>query len=192
MRRLRAALLVGLGALLLAGCTLIAPNSAPQVIAKSKFPFGLLDPTIPGTNDARVRFVTQPVYVVDATGHLAPVSRIVPSPPSLASVIEQLLLGPLPIEASAGYTSALPNGLVLLSASVHGGIGYVDFATTLDALSRSEQILAIGQLVLTAVAVGAPRGIVIRAAGVTQRLLTPSGVRTSLFTPVSFENLLNG
>lgn len=192
MRRLRVALLVGLGALALAGCTLVAPNAAPQFIAKSKVPFGLLGPTIPGTNDARVRFVTQPVYIIDATGHLAPSSRIVPSPPALTSVIDQLLLGPLPIEASAGYTSALPKDQVLLSASVQGGIGTIDFATTLDALSRSAQILAIGQLVLTAYDVGATRGIMVKAAGVTQHLLTPSGVRTTLITPQSFEDLLNG
>ncbi len=192
MRRLRVALLVGLGALALAGCTLVAPNASPQFIARSKVPFGLLGPTIPGTNGARVRFVTQPVYIIDATGHLAPSSRIVPSPPVIASVIEQLLLGPLPIEASAGYTSALPKGLVLLSASVHDGIGNIDFATTLDALARSAQILAVGQLVLTAYDVGATRGIIVKAAGVTQHLLTPSGVRTYLITPQGFEGLLNG
>jgi len=192
VRRLRGVALIGVAALLLTGCTLVAPNGAPQYIARSKVPFGLLDPTIPGTNNARLRFVAQPVYIIDASGHLAPSSRVVPSPPKLSSVIAQLLLGPLPIEASAGYTSALPKGLVLLSADVHHEIGYLDFATTLDGLSRSAQILAVGQLVLTAFDVGATRGVVIRAAGVTQYLLNPSGVRTGLFAPQNFESLLNG
>jgi hypothetical protein len=49
----------------------------------------------------------------------------------------------------------------------------------------------VGQLVLTSYEVGAIKGIVIRVAGVTQHLLTPSGTRTTLATPHSFASLLN-
>ena len=153
-------------------------------------PFGLLSPTIPGTNGARVRFITQPVYFVDATNNLAPQSRIVPVPPALSSVIEQLLLGPTAIERSAGYASDLPKSLVLLSASVHDEIGYVNFATSLTTMSKEQQLLAVGQLVLTAYEVGAIKGVVIKAAGVVQHVLTPSGTTTTLATPRSFERLL--
>src|ERR1019366_771809 len=102
-----------------------------------------------------------PVYIVDATNHLSPSSRIVPSPPSLATVIAQLLIGPTAIEKSAGYTSALPATLVMVSAAVGAGVGYLNFATPLNTLSRSNQLLAVGQLVLTAQEVGATNGIVI-------------------------------
>jgi hypothetical protein len=191
VRRLRATLLVALGALALAGCTLVAPNAAPQRIAPSRVHFGLLNKTIPDTNGARVRFITQPVYIVDVTGHLAPSSRIVPSPPGLATVIEQLLLGPSAIEKSAGYSSALPKTLVLVSAEVRHRVGTVNFATPLSTMPRTQQLLAVGQLVLTAYDVGATRGIVINVAGVTQHVLLPNGKTTTLATGADFATLLN-
>jgi spore germination protein GerM len=153
--------------------------------------FGLLDKTIPHTGGVEVRFITQPVYIVDATNHLSPSSRIVPSPPSLATVIAQLLIGPTAIEKSAGYTSALPANLVMVSASVRAGVGYLNFATPLDTLSRSNQLLAVGQLVLTAQEVGATNGIVIKVADVVQHLLMPNGQHATLVTQKNFRVLLN-
>jgi len=188
----RVVLLTLVGALALSSCTLVAPNSAPSRV--KTVPFGLLSPTIPGTNHARVRFITQPVYIVDAAGDLAPSSRIVPEPPALATVIGQLLLGPTHIEKSAGYTSALPKSLVVLSATVDEatGVGVIDFGSSLNALPPKQQLLAIGQLVLTADVVGAKRGLEIRVAGVTQNVLLPSGKHATLVTPRDFQSLLNG
>lgn len=191
MSRFRVALLLGLSALVLSSCTLISPNAAPDHIARSNVPFGLLHKTIPGTNNARVRFATQPVYIVDATGHLAPSSRIVPSPAGLATVIEQLLLGPSAIEKSAGYSSALPTTLVLVSADLRNKVGYINFATPLSKLSRARQLLAVGELVLTAHDVGATTGIVIKVAGVTQSLRMPNGQTATLVSAKNFKVLLN-
>jgi len=191
VRRLRVLLLVVAGALVLSSCTLVTPNAAPVHIAKSKVGLQLLNPPIPGTNGARVRFITQPVYIVDATGQLAPSSRIVPKPPALATVIEQLLLGPSTIESSVGDTSALPQSLVLVSATIHHRVGYLNFATSLNSLSRADQLLAVGQLVFTAFDAGATKGIVIKVAGVIEPLLTPSGQRLTRVTESDFESLLN-
>jgi hypothetical protein len=191
VRRLRAIALVVLGALVLSGCTFVAPNATPVRIPVSKDPYGLFNQTIPGTNHARVRFKTQPVYLVDATNHLTPSSRIVPSPPTLATVIGQLLLGPTPIETSLGYTSALPTNMVLISANVNNEIGYFNFATPLSSLPRAQQLLAVGQLVLTAYAAGAVRGINVKVAGVTQRLLMPNGARAIFVSQSNFQSLLN-
>jgi len=189
---LRATLLIGLAAIALSSCTLIAPNATPQSIPRTfSKSLGLLDKTIPGTNHARVRFITQPVYIVDATRHLAPSSRIVPSPVGLATVIQQLLLGPSAIEKSAGYSSALPKDEVLVSAEIRAKVGYVNFAEPLKRLSRSQQLLAVGELVLTAYDAGATRGIVIKVAGVTQRLLMPNGQSATLVTKNNFAVLLN-
>ncbi len=191
MKRLGALVAVGLGAVLLSGCTLVPTAPTPDLIAHRQIPFGLLNKTIPGTNNGRVRFITQPVYIVDATGHLAPSSRIVPAPPVLATVLRQLILGPTQIETFAGYTSALPAGLVLLSASIKGDVGYVDLATPLSKLSRSQEVLALGQLVLTAYDAGAVKGIEITAAGRVQRSLLPNGTRTPLITTSDYSSLLN-
>jgi hypothetical protein len=191
VKRVRAMALIVLGALVLAGCTFVSPDASPVRIPVLKDPYGLFNQTIPGTNNARVRFITQPVYIVDATGHLAPLSRIVPSPPALATVIEQLLLGPTAIETSAGYTSALPTNMVLVSATVRGQVGYFNFATPLSTLTKAQQLLAVGQLVLTAYDVGATTGIIIKVAGVPQRLLLPDGAHATLVSQKNFESLLN-
>lgn len=190
--KFRVVLLFVVGALVLSGCTLVAPNSAP--IRVKTVPFSLLSPTIPGTNHARVRFITQPVYIVDAAGDLAPSSRIVPEPPALATVVEQLLLGPTNIEKAAGFTSALPKSLVVISAKIGAstGVGVINFATSLNKLAPKQELLAIGQLVLTAYVVGAKRGLEIRVAGVTQNVLLPNGKHATLVTPGDFQSLLNG
>jgi hypothetical protein len=185
-----------LGALALAGCSLVPTASSPQVIGPKKVPFGLLGKTIPGTNNGRVRFISQPVLFVDATGHLTPSSRIVPSPPVLESVLRQIIIGPTTIESFAGYTSALPANLIILSASFRSGIAYVDLASTLSKLRRSQEVLAVGQLVLTARDVGLTLGIEvtgvqITVAGVTQNSPLPGGREARLVTPQDFQGLLN-
>jgi hypothetical protein len=192
VKSLRVTLPVGLAALVLSSCTLISPNATPQSIPRTfSKSLGLLNKTIPGTNHARVRFITQPVYIVDATRHLAPSSRIVPSPPGLSTVIQQLLLGPSAIEKSAGYSSALPKNEVLVSAELRAKVGNINFAEALNSLSRTQQLLAVGELVLTAYDVGATAGVVIKVAGVTQLLLMPNGQSATLVTKKNFEVLLN-
>jgi hypothetical protein len=183
-----------LGALALASCSLVPTSSSPQLIASKHVPFGLLGKTIPGTNNGRVRFISQPVYIVDVTGHLSSSSRIVPAPPVLASVLRQLIIGPTKIESGGGYTSALPRNLVVLSASFRDGIGYIDLATSLSKLPRSQDVLAAGQMVLTAYDVGVSlgiqvRGIEITVAGEVQNSPLPGGHESTLLTKKDFQRL---
>jgi hypothetical protein len=183
---------LALAGLLLAGCTLVPTASAPNVISPKTVHFGLLGKTIPGTINGHVTFITQPVYIVDATGHLSPSSRIVPTPPTLASVLQELTLGPTPIEAATGFTSALPRSLVIVQAVVRHHIGYLDLATPLSTLSPQRAILATGQLTLTAADVGATHGIEITVAGVVQRSPLPHGGSADVVTARDYQSLLNG
>ncbi|MGB8196376.1 MAG: GerMN domain-containing protein [Acidimicrobiales bacterium] len=196
MTRLRTLLGLLVGAMALSGCTLVSTTSSPQTIAPKNVPFCLRCKTIPGTNNGSVHFISQPVYIVDVTGHLAPSSRIVPSPPVLESVLRQLIIGPTKIESFAGYTSALPKSLIILSASFRGDVGYVDLATTLAKLPRGQEVLAVGQMVLTARDVGltlgiAVKGIEITVGGVPEDLPIPGGHEERLVTPVDFQHLTN-
>ena len=181
-----------LGSLILSSCSLVPTTSSPTLVNPHRVPFGLLNETIPGTTNGRVRFITQPVYIVDATGHLTPSSRIVPVPPTLASVLRELIIGPTTIEASTGYSSALPSDLVVVGASVRRHVGYINLAQPLARLARHEEILAIGQLVLTSYSVGATNGIEISVAGVVQKSVVPRGAPTTLVNAKDFQNLLNG
>jgi hypothetical protein len=191
MRRLRRLFLLGAGALALSGCTLVPTSNSPVVIARSSVGYTLLGKTIPGTNNGRVRFITQPVYIVDATGHLTASSRIVPAPPTLDSVLHELVLGPTDNESFIGYTSSLPKNLVILQATIKNSVGYVDLARPLSTLAHGQEVLAIGQLVYTANAVGAIDGLEILVAGVAQPLLLPNGHKQLLVTEGNYASLLN-
>ena len=189
MKRVRGIVLVLIGALLLAGCTLVPTTDSPSTI--SHVGFELLSPTIPGTNNGKVVFVTRPIYIVDASGHLSPLSRIVASPASLDSILSELLQGPTSIERFAGYTSDLPKGFVLVGATLQNKIGVLNIATPLTSLPRENQILALGQLVLTAYDVGATAGIEITVAGTPRPSLLPNGTRQLIVTRADFASLLN-
>jgi hypothetical protein len=190
MRRFGPLLLLVVGAVLLSSCTLIPTSTKPVPIPSSQGLSGLLGRTIPGTNDGRVQFVTQPVYIVDATGHLAPLSRIVTAPATLTSVLDQLIIGPTKIEKSAGYASELPSNLLILQATVKGKIGYIDLSQSLTKLARSKALLAVGQLVFTAYYAGATNGIEISVAGVPQRSPLPDRAFLTLVTVKDCESLL--
>jgi hypothetical protein len=191
MRRVRVLCGLVVGALLLSGCTLVPTSNSPVVIERSSVGYQLLSKTIPGTINGRVQFVTQPVYIVDATGHLTSSSRIVPSPPTLDSILHELVIGPTTIESFAGYTSALPKNLVILQATIKNGVGYVDLARPLSTLARSQEILALGQMVYTARSVGAIGGLEILVAGVAQPLLMPNGHKALVITDGNYASLLN-
>jgi sporulation and spore germination protein len=196
VRRVRALLGLLLVGLALAGCSLVPTSKSPQLLAPKQVGLGLLGKTIPGTNNGRVRFISQPIAIIDATGHLSASSRIVPSPPVLESVLRQLIIGPTKIESFAGYTSALPKNLIILSASFRDGIGYIDLGSSLSKLSRSQEVLAVGQLVLTSRDVGITlgislRGVEINVAGVTQDSPIPGGREAVLVTYADFRRLLN-
>ena len=191
MTRVRVLCSLVVGALLLSGCTLVPTSNNPVVIERSSVGYQLFSKTIPGTINGRVQFVTQPVYVVDATGHLTATSRIVPSPPTLDSILHELVIGPTTIESFAGYTSALPKDLVILQATIKNGVGYVDLTRPLSTLSRSQEVLALGQMVFTARSVGAIGGLEILVAGVAQPLLMPNGHKALVITDGNYASLLN-
>ena len=160
-------------------------------LRRTQVKFELLDPTIPGTNGATVKFVTQPVYVVDATGHLTSSSRIVPSPPKLDDVLRELALGPTLIESSVGFTTALPRDLVILQATIRDHVATIALAKPLSNLSPAEEVLAVGQLVFTAHAVGAAAGMEVTVGGVPEPLRLPGGGTKLKVTEEDYASLLN-
>ncbi len=192
MTRARAVAGLAIASVLLSSCTLVPTSKAPSRINPGLVPLGLLGRTIPGTGNGHVIFITQPVYIVDATGHLAPSSRIVPSPPTLSSVLRELILGPTDIEVGTGYTSALPSNLVVTQATVVHGVGVIDLTRSLSTIPYRQLILAVGQLTLTAFGVGATHGIRVTVNGVPERLPLPNGTSSELVTANDFQSLLNG
>ncbi|MGC8498102.1 MAG: GerMN domain-containing protein [Acidimicrobiales bacterium] len=191
MRRLAAATAVAVAAVALAGCTLVPTATEPTAIAPRSVPLGLLGRTIPGTNHGHVVFITQPVYIVDATGHLSASSRIVPRPPTLLSVLRELVLGPTTIETEGGYTSDLPADLTILQAVIVRHLGYIDLAQPFTGLRRHRVEMIMGQLTLTAYAVGATSGVKILVNGSPLRVPRPSGPPVVVATVRDYQSLLN-
>lgn len=192
MKRLTHVIAILGAALALSACTYIGPNSAPIPVVKHDVGYGLMHRYIPGTVRGRVRFVTQPIYLLDASDHLVPSSRIVPSPIRLVSVLQQLDLGPSAIERSAGYSSALPPNVVIISANIRHGVAFINFGTRISALPLAQLLRAEGQLVLTATAAGATRGVIIEVAESRQVLPIPNGKKVSYLTSGEFQSMLNG
>jgi hypothetical protein len=137
-----------------------------------------------------VRFNTKPVYFVDASGHLAASSRIVTAPVKLASVLDQLIVGPTNIESSAGYSSDVPSKLIVLQAIIKAKIGYIDISSSLTSLGRAKEVLAIGQLVFTSSYAGATGGIEISVAGVSQLSMLPNRTLVRVVTAKDCQALL--
>jgi hypothetical protein len=191
MRRIATLAAILAGSLALSGCTLVPTSNRLVMIGDAHVKLNLLDKTIPGTNGARVRFVVEPVYIIDASSHLAPSSRIVASPPSLDSVLGQLILGPSAIEKSAGYSSALPRGIIILQANIKNDIAFIDLSKALTTLSRQRQILAVGQLMLTVHDVDSTDRMEISVEGVVQRSLLENGKRVKIVTMAQCQSLLN-
>jgi len=191
VRRLAPLLALVAGSLILSSCTLVPTSAKLVVIGNGRVPLHLLDNTIPGTNGARVRFEVQPVYIVDALGHLAPSSRIVASPTTLISVLGQLILGPSAIEKSAGYSSALPPGIVILQANVKNDTAFIDLSKALTGLAHKRQVLAVAQLMLTVHDVDSTDRMEISVSGVVQKSLLQSGKIVKVVTLAECQSLLN-
>jgi len=105
-------------------------------------------------------------------------------------VLSELLLGPTSIERFAGYSSDLPKGFVLVGATLRNKLGIIDIATPLSSLSAKHQVLALGQLVLSAYDAGATAGVEITVAGSPRDSLLPNGTRQLVVTHADFASFL--
>jgi len=86
-------------------------------------------------------------FVIDE--HLENVRHRVPAPASATAVVENLLAGPTDAEQRRALRSAIPDPSVVLSTSAAGGIADVDLAPEFADIPAQDQVLALGQLVLT-------------------------------------------
>lgn len=75
-----------------------------------------------------------------------------------ATVLRDLLGGPLPAEQEQGLTTALPTGSKALTR-LAGGVASVSLSGALLDNGRSDQVLALAQLVVTLDALPEVRGV---------------------------------
>ena len=192
MRALRRSLILACSALCLSGCTLVSTSSSPTLVDAGNVPLGLLDPTIPFTDYAKVRWVSQDIYLLDRTGHVVAVPRLMTAPPSLFAVLYYETQGPDPVEQADGITTEVPTTMTVNQATIHDGVALIDVSKPLSQISLDAQRVAVGQLVFAAASMGATKGIRISINQSPYSIRLSTGATVSLITPADVAYLKKG
>lgn len=163
--------------LVTASCGIPTQNT-PTTIAKRAVPFHLLDPnstTTTTTTPSPGVTVSQPIYLVASNQHVAPVVRNVPLPANLTQILGALIEGPTASETAAGLQSFLVGTPSDVHAITFDGIVTVDFATNPVQVVGPDQILAIAQIVFTAMAQPGITGVTFEIDGTAIEVPTAGG-----------------
>jgi spore germination protein GerM len=145
--RMPTVLVIALAIVGVAACGVPMQRSATKV-DKKDVPFELLDKKSSAKSSESAGNEDLVVYFATAE-RLVPASRRLPPPVTLEDVLSVLRKGPTSAEEATGVRSALPIGSVVGSVSLNGGTATVDLARPFTALSSSDQLLALAQLVYT-------------------------------------------
>lgn len=142
------ALLVGCGVPVQHEAEPIDPAAVPSRLTSSAEPTAGQTSATPGKATVQVNFVRKE-RLVSLVREAPSVSR----DDRLATVIEALMAGPSAREQSAGLTSALPPELGLTVVQVDGNRVVLELSGDTEGRSATENILAVGQIVLSVTAV---------------------------------------
>ena len=185
-RRVVPGLLLVPAVVALVGCGISAESSA-RAVGEDEAPFALLspEPVVPQPPGARSE---QLVFVRDAA--LVPVSRpALQSSPQ--SALSDLLAGPTPVERDDGLTTALPT-TVEPGYSWWATVAEVDIGGELLDSGRSDQVLALAQVVLTLDALEEVTAVRFLQQGEPLRVPRADGVITAgLVTAADYADLVS-
>lgn len=172
-------------ALLAAGCA-IPTQHGPSAISSSRVPFALLSPKATSTTTTQPNsssLVPVTVFFLTPTDLLQPEQRYVFAPAPLVSVIRSMLAGPSVSETNAGFTTAIPDNVNVLSAVPNGSQVTVNFNSAFSQITGGNTELAVAQVVATIAAeVGNNTGVIFEIAG--QRTNVPIAGGASVSGPV--------
>jgi spore germination protein GerM len=82
-------------------------------------------------------------------GHLTTVQHSISGSRDAQAVVGELLAGPTDAERQDGLRSAIPNPSAIASVALTGGVVTVDLTQEFADIPAGDQLLAVGQLVLT-------------------------------------------
>lgn len=172
-------ILILASAIAIASCG-IPTQDAPATISKQAVPFNLLSPSSSSTTTVTVppvASVSEPIYLVAPTQHVSPVFRNVAPPANLTQIIGALLEGPTSAEASIGLQTFLAGKASGVIVTVANGIATVNFSTNPVQGVGPSQILAISQVVFTAMAQPGITGVTFQIAGTAVEVPTAGGAQ---------------
>lgn len=137
---------VALAAWLVVSCG-VPPEDSPRQIAGRRLPESLrpesVADSVPGPALEAVI-----VWLV-RDGHLVAVTHEVEAPATAASAVAVLAAAPTVAEQRQSLRSAIPDAQVIVSVGVSAGTATLQLADSFDQILTTDQVLAIGQLVLT-------------------------------------------
>jgi spore germination protein GerM len=138
--------LAGIAVASVTGCGFPSQNVA-QPVPEDDLPVGLRAGSVP---QSTVPAETEPatVWLVDGEALVA-ARQGVAAPAAVGSVTAALLAGPNESHRERGFRSALPDPAVVVDAELARGVATVELAPSFLEISPSDQLLAVGQLVLT-------------------------------------------
>ncbi|TCC26880.1 GerMN domain-containing protein [Kribbella speibonae] len=181
-RRARAVLGAIAATILLIGCGVpiqeqpapIDPAAVPSRLQGSGSPTSGPASATPGRPAIQVVFVQK--------DQLVTLVRDAPSPAAsdrLQTVIAALLAGPTTTEQANGLTSALPPELTLAVSNVQGDRVDLDLSGETDGRSAAENVLAVGQIVLSVTALPTIREVTFSRDGQPVEALLADGALTT-------------
>jgi hypothetical protein len=136
------------------------------------------------------------VYLVGPGDRLQPVQRSVAAQSGLQVILDQLALGPTDAENAAGLRSVLTGTVGAATviggnAGPDGGAVVVQLSSQLAGLTGAEQLLGIGQIMVSLGAAGVERVEFVDASGNVLGVPLPDGtVSTGLVDPAAYQVLV--
>ncbi|MEO5898808.1 MAG: GerMN domain-containing protein [Ilumatobacteraceae bacterium] len=137
---------VAVAAVLVASCG-VPTEGTPRRIAERRLPESLRPESVADSTPGPAREAVTVWLVRD--GHLVAVTHEVEAPATAATTVADLAAAPTLAEQRQSLRSAIPDGQVIVSVAVSGGTATIALADSFDQILTTDQVLAIGQLVLT-------------------------------------------
>lgn len=137
---------VGLAAIMATACG-VPVESSPRPLSQSELPDGLRP--VETSPDA----TSQEQEIIDVwfvrEQKLARTRHSVSAPVDPLIAVEEVLAGPSASEQNESLRSAIPDPAAVVGATVLRGVATVNLTTAFSEIPANDQVLAVGQLVLT-------------------------------------------
>jgi spore germination protein GerM len=117
------------------------------------------------------------IWLIDQS-RLVPVRHDVAAPASVESVTAALLAAPSADEQQRGLRSAMPDPTVVVGSQLARGLATVELAPEFAEISPEDQLLAVGQFVLSMTGLPGVGGVVFTIDGVPVAVPVPTGEST--------------
>lgn len=184
MRRAHRRLVFGVLALLaLTGCG-VPLDAAPEPVEIEPFEASVVEPTpVEGLEAV-------PMYLVE-DGVLVPVTRDLPPPRTVSSVLSSLLDGTTTPEERTGLRTSIPGETELIDVEMEGSTARIDLSRGFAAVGGDEELLAVAQIVLTVTELEEVDSVLFELEGVPTDVPLPNGALTDRPVADEYRQLLS-